>query len=106
MTIQKLSSGSKKNCRFFCVCRDLAGFVGQNVLEDRRHDRVNKGDTAKQDDQPLLQILDMYQCVSGHLLQHFPILLYLKFKEIALFFWFSLTQLVKLSHEIGMKVSD
>lgn len=36
MTIQKLSSGSKKNCRFFCVCRDLAGFVGQKVLEDKK----------------------------------------------------------------------
>lgn len=85
MTIQKLSSGSKKNCRFFCVCRDLAGFVGQNVLEDRRHDREKKGDTPKQDDQPLhfalLQTLDLDQCASDHLLQHFPILLYLRLKK-------------------------
>lgn len=44
MTIQKLSSGSKKNCRFFCVCRDLAGLVGQNVLEDMRHEFEKKED--------------------------------------------------------------
>lgn len=37
MTIQKLSSGSKKNCRFFCVCRDLAGLTGQNVLKEKWH---------------------------------------------------------------------
>lgn len=47
MTIQKLSSGSKKNCRFFCVCRDLAGFMGQNVLEE------NEGETRNGDDQSL-----------------------------------------------------
>lgn len=52
MTIQKLSSGSKKNCRFFCVCRDLAGFVGQNVLKDKRHGYENKAATPEQDDQP------------------------------------------------------
>lgn len=33
MTIQKFSSGSWKNCLFFCVCRDFAGFVGLKVLE-------------------------------------------------------------------------
>ena len=59
MTIQKLSSGSKKNCRFFWVCRDFAGFVGQNVLEDRRHGREKEGDTPRQDDQPVTT-LDMY----------------------------------------------
>lgn len=52
MTIQKLSSGSKKNCRFFCVCRDLAGFVGQNVLKDKRRGYENKAATPEQDDQP------------------------------------------------------
>jgi len=36
MTIQKFSSGSWKNCLFFCVCRDFAGFVGLKVLE-RKH---------------------------------------------------------------------
>lgn len=32
MTIQKFSSGSLKNCLFFCVCKDFAGFDGLKVL--------------------------------------------------------------------------
>lgn len=44
MTIQKLSSGSKKNCRFFCVCRDFAGLMGQKVLKE------NKGKSCNSDD--------------------------------------------------------
>lgn len=33
MTIQKFSSGSLKNCLFFCVCKDFAGFDGLKVLK-------------------------------------------------------------------------
>lgn len=47
MTIQKLSSGSKKNCRFFCVCRDFAGLMGQKVLKE------NKGLKCTSDDQSI-----------------------------------------------------
>lgn len=78
MTIQKFSSGSKKNCRFFCVCRDLAGFVGQNVLEQRGCDSEDGRHT--QTTRTALKFLsvftlDIYQCASDHLLQHFPFLL-------------------------------
>jgi hypothetical protein len=37
MTIQKFSSGSLKNCLFFCVCRDFAGFDGLKVLKELKH---------------------------------------------------------------------
>lgn len=98
MTIQKLSSGSKKNCRFFCVCRDLAGFVGQNVLEQRRYNREMRRHTQTSSRFAFLQTLDMYQHVSGHLLQHFPDLISLRFNELQLFGHFTLKKLVKPCH--------
>lgn len=46
MTIQKLSSGSKKNCRFFCVCRDFAGLMGQKVLKENKSGTFNSDDAS------------------------------------------------------------
>lgn len=42
--------------------------------------------------------MDIYQCFYRPLLQHFPVLLYLQFKERTPSFLFALTQLVKLRH--------
>lgn len=39
MTIQKFSSGSWKNCLFFWVWSDFAGFVGQKVLQMYKYHR-------------------------------------------------------------------
>lgn len=78
MTIQKLSSGSKKNCRFFCVCRDLAGFVGQKVLENKKkHDREEQGDTLKRDNLQLILCFYRHEIfISVHLVTYCNISLF------------------------------